>query len=184
MLSRKILAFQCENSLVQSKQGETSLLNWLLKTCAAGVATFASAAMNRPCRTSRTPKLGEADETAGGDDGEPEKKRKSASEFSAERRAVTFVPRGQVTERSELEDEGLSARKGDEQQFQAEGWIVVKFDRLGRKEQGARKDLNSEGGPSPRENSMREIGEASSTKGPAEKAEVESTDGCDEDRHA
>ena len=80
-------------------------------------------------------KLCEADETAGGDDGEPEEKRKSGGEFGAEWQDAAIVPCGELAVGGELEDEGLNAGERDEQQLQTKGGIVVEFDGFRREQQ-------------------------------------------------
>ena len=132
---------------------------------------------------SRLSKLCEADETAGGDDGEPEQERKSGGEFGAEWQDAAIVPSGEVAVGRELEDEGLNAGERDEQQLQTKGGIVVELDGFRREQQHTGDELHGERGPRPEEKATCKIGDAFTAQGPADQTQIESADGGNQNGH-
>jgi len=153
------------------------LVDWLFKRCTDG----GDRESGDPSPQS---KLREADETAGGDDGEPEEERKSAGEFGAEWQDAAIVPCGELAVGGELEDEGLNAGERDEQQLQTKGGIVVEFDGFRREQQRTGDELHRERGPGPEEKAGCKIGDAFTAEGPAEQTQIESADGGNQYGHA
>jgi len=128
--------------------------------------------------------LHETDETAGGDNGGPEKQGESAGKFCAEGQGGAIVPGSEIAKSGELKNERLHAGEKNQKQFQAERGIVVELHGLGGKEKDSGEDLEGEGGPDPRKQPASEIGNTRAAKEPAKKPQIESGDRDKEHGHA